>query len=390
MALRLLDDSNTADAIQQISSADLVAIDTEFHAEKAYLPALYLVQIHVPDGGDTWIVDPKQTGRLESLTDALLGGVTWLMHAGEQDLRLLQAALGGVAERTLDVQVAAGLVTNHYPTGLGRIVEEWLDIRLPKSETLSDWSRRPLSDEQLRYAAEDVVLLPDLWEALKAALVEAGRLEIALGAFADYRSEAVDPPTADQLWRPLAISNSLVPRNAAILRELVVWREAHAKRVNRPARFVLGESAMKQLSRSQPRTRAQLASNRRLAKSLLQRNSDELLAVIAAGAAVAEEDWPATVRAGTAAHRVVTWLGLFGDVEGARLRYATRLVLPRVVREDIALAGARDRALIASILGPWRDALVGDRVAAALRGNVSVRLQSSEGGLDTELSTSDG
>lgn len=384
MSVRIVDEHCIDDAIAEIDAATMIVLDTEFHAERSYSPTLYLVQVHVPDGS-TWVIDPLVPDLLQRMGPTLRA-TPWLLHAGSQDLRLMQKAIGGVPDRTMDVQIAAGLVTHRYPSGLGTIMKQWTGQELAKTATLSDWSARPLTAEQVAYAAEDVLLL-DLWDALRNELERLDRLDIAYEAFEEHKRMSTDPPDADRLWRSLSVANSLDPHDAIVCRALAAWREAHAERTNKPARFVLGESALKQLARSKPTTKSELQGNRRLARSLVGRHGDELIQIIGEAAARPESEWPKTIRVGSAAARSVDWLGVFADVDGVTFRYAKRLVLPKILREDLALVPSGEAPAIDTILGPWRSRLLGARIHRAMTGHLSLHLASTVEGVDAAFST---
>lgn len=387
MGIRRVNVSTESEAHDQWRSAELLAIDTEFHAERGYMPELFLVQIHVP-GADTWILDPLDRDRLDAAAAPLTAGATWLLHAGYQDLRLLDRALGGVADTTIDTQVAAGLAGTDYPGGLGRLIARWTGIELPKSATLSDWSRRPLTQDQIAYAAEDVMLLPKLWARLREDLESHGRLEAARLAFAEHRAEALTPPNLHDLWRNSMVAPSLTAPDAAVFRDLMAWRETTAAEQDRPPRSVVGDSTLKQLARGRPTTIGALKANRRLNKRLVARHGEVLLATIATAADAPADTHPWVVRPGTASRRVADWLGVLADVVGSREQWATRLVLPMRTRERLALALGTSRPTLAEILGPWRAMIAGELAADALAGNISLQLASSEKGGDADVSLS--
>ena len=149
-------------AMREIARAEWVGLDTEFHAERRWLPRLFLLQVQVP-GGTTWLFDPLEDGGIRPLGD-LLCERPWVVHAGHQDMRILHAWFGRLPEVVLDTQIASGLLGLHYPQGFSSLVHERLGREVEKREQLSDWSRRPLDQKQIDYAAADVVLLEPLWE----------------------------------------------------------------------------------------------------------------------------------------------------------------------------------------------------------------------------------
>lgn len=376
---RLASPDDLVAAAQAIAAASRVAVDTEFHAERRYLPRLYLVQIHVPGVG-TWLVDPLEPGRLTALASALRS-VPWIVHGGAQDLRLLHTALGGVPERVLDTQVAAGLIDTLFPAPFGVLVEQHLGLAIAKTATLSDWSRRPLASEQLRYASEDVELLPPLWDALERRLEALGRRAYAEAACAEARRDALEGPTAEG-WREIAVASSLSPKQAAVLEELYTWREAVARADDQPPRSVLGDAVLGELARRQPATLEALAADRRMPKAVVKRLGPEIIERIARAGARPAWAWPALCLRGTASWRAAGALQTFVEAHARDARYAPRLVFPRAVAEALAVAATPDRAAVAAALGPWRDAVCGDVVSDALSGRATLRLADGDVRID--------
>ncbi len=366
--------------VAQLRQARRVALDTEFHPERRYLPQLYLIQYYTGEG-PAWIVDPFVDGLVAAIAPHLLA-LPWLVHSGTQDLRILRQALGGVPDVAWDTQVAAGLVANHYPASYGALVEQWLNLRLPKGATLSDWSRRPLDEQQLRYAADDVLHLPALWDALAAKAETLGRSVMLERACIEARESALNPDSID-LWRDIPGHNSLNPRQAAVLRALAAWRDAEARIEDISARNVLADSILLDLARRQPREVADIQSDRRVPRGFGKRYGDELLTRIAEARALGDEDLPLMLDRQGPLARVVDLLHCIIEAEGAAAAWAARLVAPRPMLERAAIEARDDRARIASILGDWRDALVGDTLHAALGGQRTLQIR----GADVEILT---
>lgn len=370
MTVRLATLSDVPALRAAVRAAPRVAMDTEFHAEHRWLPELYLVQIQIP-GGDTWIVDPLVGGLLTGIADALRE-TPWLVHGGEQDLRVLGPALGGLPGEILDTQIAAGLVDTWWPAPYQALVRRWLGQRVEKAETLSDWSRRPLRPSQVTYAALDVQLLPPLWEAIDRVLVESGRDAIARTACAEARRRAIEPPSDHEAFRSILAAPSLEPQQLAVLQELAAWREQRGRATNQPPRTILGDAALVELARRQPLTVESLVSNRRIPRAAA-RSAPELVERIARAARRPEEAFPPFVRRRTREARVSEWLQLLATAIGERERIAPGLALPRHLSDSLALVPPRSRAELSDRLG-WRDALVGSALWDALGGDTSIRL----------------
>ena len=164
MATRLVNSDNLHEFRAQLSSARRIGVDTEFHAERRFIPLLLLLQIHVPHH-DTWIVDPKRPNALRQIREELLA-CEWIVHGGKTDLVLLLEHLNGLPDVVWDTQIGAGLLELYYPSPYGRLITKYLGIVLNQDSTLSNWAKRPLSTTQIRYAAEDVTQLDELWTSI--------------------------------------------------------------------------------------------------------------------------------------------------------------------------------------------------------------------------------
>ncbi len=172
MAHRWITEQHQLDAlVDELAATEAYGVDTEFHRERSYYPRLALLQLAWPSG--VALVDALAVD-LRPLARVLQGPGVAVLHAAEQDLEVLERACGAVPSRLFDTQVAAGLLGFSSPS-LGTLVERVLGVRLAKGDRLTDWTRRPLTDEQLRYAAADVADLPLLHQRLAELLEERGR-----------------------------------------------------------------------------------------------------------------------------------------------------------------------------------------------------------------------
>lgn len=225
-----------------------VAMDTEFIRERTYYPQLALVQLAVP--GEVLLVDPLAPGVPPLLAQLLADeSVTKLMHSASEDLQALLRGCGVVPSPVFDTQVAAAMAGLGAGLSYLKLVELVTGFTLEKGETRSDWLRRPLSESQLRYAADDVLHLHAMHDLLEPKLRELGRLEWLESdtqrAVRNARNEADDP------MPHLAIrsAQSLDGPGQARLRRLLRWRDAEARRLDRPKAWVLDNELAVQLSR---------------------------------------------------------------------------------------------------------------------------------------------
>jgi ribonuclease D len=383
MSIRLANTDDINELVDQLRLADVAYIDTEFHAERQYIPTLFLVQVQ-PANGDTWLLDPLIDGLLNQAADALVS-VPWVLHGGSQDMKLLHREFGRLPETILDTQIGAGLLSVDFPCGFGRLVNRFLGQELQKSATLSDWSRRPLSSDQLKYAADDVHYLPALWKAIDTQLQAKGRAEYARKACADAQAEALAPFDADTAWRRIPGSGSLDPRQASVLRELIAWRDERAQQRNQPQRAVLSDGVIRDLAKRQPTSAQQLMDNRRLPRNVRHKLADQLIEIVCRGRSIPKAERPRVIRTHSDRAILATWLQCFAQSLGQREQISSRLILPLHLRERIALSPPKRRDDVTELLGPWRNDILGDALWDALDGDLGLGLK---GGLVRPVSLS--
>jgi len=383
MTIRVATTNDLDEAIGQFEAAERLCIDTEFHAERRYRPRLYLVQIHV-EGGDTWLLDPLVDGMLRAVAPAVTG-TPWLVHAGRQDIRLLMHALGDVPETVQDTQIGAGLAGSRFPQSYGKLVAEYLGKELDKSHTLSDWSRRPLTDQQVGYAAADVQLLPALWEKIHAAVAELNRTQICDEACREARENALDRDFDTRQWRRIQAVGVLSGPSVATLEALAIWREDKARNADQPARSILSDGLMVELSKRMPTSVDALRANRRFPKGIVKRHGEVIVDIVGRASSRPAWGWPPVIRHRTAEARQLAWFRSWALIQEHSKRFAAPLVLPDSMLERIILARPDDPEKVADVLGSWRNRLCGAEVLDALQSRIALRL----GGSDAVASTDD-
>ena len=252
-----------ATCLEQLESAPVIGFDTEFVGEDSFRPELCLVQVATEE--QLFVIDPLSCGPLDRFWSILTDPKkTVVVHAGREDLRICQFAIGKPPAGIFDVQLAAGLVGFNYPIGYAGLVQELLSVRMSKGETLTDWRRRPLLPAQVRYAFDDVRFLLPVWHRLLDRLKRNSRVSWADEEFATFVKKAVADEAATERWRKLKGLGSLDRRGLAIVREVFSWREGFAQRVNRPPRMLLRDDLIGEIARRSPRTLDDLQSLRGL------------------------------------------------------------------------------------------------------------------------------
>jgi ribonuclease D len=278
-----------AELAERAATGGRLAIDTEFVSERRYQALLCLVQVAVPDPGAEGGVRTEVLDPLEGEPDfAPLGGVLAdpkvevVMHAGRQDVAILRRTLDTEVRNIFDTQVAAGFLGFGNQEGYESLVRKVLKLKLRGSEGFTRWDRRPLTPQQLEYAADDARLLLALGEELERRLEERGRLEWAREE-AQALEEVTDERDALRSYERLPRLGRLSESARGVAFELAEWREGEARSADRPPGSVLPDQALVELARRTPRDRHGLEQIRGLPPQTLHRRADALLEAIARG-----------------------------------------------------------------------------------------------------------
>ncbi|HEV3129247.1 MAG TPA: ribonuclease D [Solirubrobacteraceae bacterium] len=266
-----------------------LGIDTEFMSEGRYRPLLCLVQVAVDgsDNGDTpciALIDTLDTQVEVGPLAELVGdpNIEVVLHAGRQDVAILRRAWHTSVNNIFDTQIAAGFAGGSAQAGYGNLLAQVLGRRVGKTASYTRWDARPLTGEQLSYAAEDVVHLLELGDEIQSRLVQSQRLEWAREECRrlESASDERDPETA---WERLPRSNQLDPRSRAVARELAAWRERTASSEDRPVGSVVADPPMIELARRKPTSLDQLEQIRGVHPSTIRRRGQAILDAVARG-----------------------------------------------------------------------------------------------------------
>ena len=263
--------------IDTLRIAGSFAYDSEFIGESSYHPQLCLIQIATDEF--VALIDPMADVDLRPFWELLADpSVEKLVHAGEQDLEPVVRHLQRPAKNVFDTQVSAGFAAMAFPSSLAKLVLEFTGVRLGKGLTFTDWSQRPLSDVQMRYAADDVRYLPMIVSELKKKLIPLGHLDWALA-----ESAAMGDPSRflfdiDSDYLRVRGSGSLMPENLAVLRELTAWRDRAAEAADMPPRAYLRDEVMLSLARSPVKSASQFAKIRNLPRPVEANEGEAIIA----------------------------------------------------------------------------------------------------------------
>jgi ribonuclease D len=378
MTKRLATAAEIAAAADVAQRAGRLGIDTEFMSEGRYRALLCLAQVAVEDAG----AEQPTILLIDTLTDVdvaplarLLGdpSIEVVLHAGRQDVAILRRAWQTEVNNIFDTQIAAGFAGQSAQSGYGNLLGSVLGLRVAKTASYTRWDARPLTEEQLAYAAEDVLHLLALADEIRARLERSGRVEWAheecrrLESATDQR----DPWTA---WERLPRSGQLDPRARAVARELAAWREQTASDLDRPVGSILADPALVELAKRKPSAIDGLGQIRGLHPPVIKRRGEAILAAIARGreADPIPRDEPRT-RSEPGDAPLISLSEALLRTRALEVGLAYELIASRAELEQIVAAARRHEPepAVRTLTG-WRAGLVGSDLRTLLRGHGSL------------------
>ena len=351
-------------AVNQLQDCDGLAIDTEFHAERRHQPELMLVQIN-DLRGTTWIIDPLAVDIAP--LGALIGNQHLLLHSGAQDLAILWRETQQSPPSVFDVQLAAGMVGMRHPMRLNDIVGDLLDAPMDKGETLSDWSKRPLSNSQVAYAVGDVEVLGPLAEQLRARLESLNRTQWFEEECEALIQRASHPRDTAHTWVHWDIAPRLDPSVQRTLGCLFEWRNQKGRDKGQPANFMLSDGLALDIARRQPQNLAELAANRRIPQGLIRRLGAEIVAVVRH---VNDHDIELPRVPSPTEFKRAKAIQLWAEAWGQAHDVAPSLMMSVPLANQLAKEGS-------SALQGWRAEAFGDDVDAFLAGRTHLGINKS-------------
>jgi len=266
---------------EQIKKESWLALDTEFLREKTYYPKFCLLQIATPE----WVacVDPIALPNLDQLFEAIYNpAIVKVFHSCRQDLEIFFQWTGKLPTPIFDTQVAAPLLGFQDNPGYAMLVSSLLSVNLNKAHTRADWSKRPLTEAEIEYAADDVIYLCQIYQLMVQKLTALGRIDWLKNDFAELTNPALYTVEPEKAWFRIKGKNKLTGKQLSIIQTLAEWREKTAQAEDRPKSWLLRDELLFDLAKLQPETVQELANVRGINERAVSRYGKELCQLITA------------------------------------------------------------------------------------------------------------
>lgn len=371
---------NTVDSLKkfldEIADCAVIGFDTEFVSEDSYRPQLCLIQVAA--GDRLAIIDPVYVEQTEPFWEFLtVPGKTIIAHAAREESRFCFRFTGKPIAGLFDTQLAAGFVGMEYPASLGTLVQRLVNKTLPKGETRTNWSRRPLTNDQIAYALHDVTDLLEMYRKLNSMVEKLDRQDWLREESEVFQQKVIDAETREN-WRRVSGSSGLGPRQLETVRQLWLWREQLAKDTDRLPRRVLRDDLIVELAKRGMTDQRKIKSIRGMERRGFNDHYADIATAIQIALDTPEKDLPRRPR-GT--RRVVSpMLSQFLSTSIACISRQHKLAPPIVgnaddVRELLGYElDRRENDPVPSLLKGWRGEIVGKTFRRLLAGELAIRV----------------
>ena len=343
-----------------------IAVDTEADSLHSYFDKVCLIQISLPD--EDLVVDPLVRIDLSKFGEILADpNVTKVFHGGDYDLRILHRDFHFTVRNLIDTSICAQLL-GYEGLGLAALLDRHFGVKLNKVHQRADWSIRPLPQDMLEYAAMDTHYLIELAAKLREELIALGRWEWALEEFArleNVRYREIEEEA--ETWRKVKNIGALDRRSLAIVRELHGWRDALARKADRPPFKILGNETIVEIAKARPSTHRELTQIKSVSRYHSDRYGRELVALVRKAMEIPESELPDR-------NEPKPWIrdkqleARINRLKSVRDRYARELKIDGSVlgARHILAAVATSGTLDVPTMREWQKKLMGADLLAAL------------------------
>jgi ribonuclease D len=361
----------------QIKKEPWIALDTEFLREKTYYPKFCLLQIATPN----WVacIDPIALSSLDELFKVIYNpALVKVFHSCRQDLEIFYQLTGKLPSPVFDTQLAAPLLGFQDNPGYAMLVSSLLNINLNKAHTRADWSKRPLTEAQIQYAADDVIYLCKIYELIKQKLALLGRQDWLNQDFLELSNPDLFEVKPDQAWLKIKGKNKLTGKQLSIVQALAEWREKTAQSEDRPKSWLLRDEQLFDMAKLQPETMSDLADIRGINERIITRHGNELCTLINH----AKNRAPSPLNEKGRPIKKTQQQEAILDILTAlvRIRAEENLLNPTILatRKDLEELMFNDEDSDSQLMHGWRYSMAGRELIGLLEGNLFLGIESDK------------
>ena len=362
------------DLCDRIKQASWIALDTEFLREKTYYPIFCLLQIATPD----WVVcvDPIELTDLSELFEVIQNpNIVKVLHSCRQDLEIFYQLTGVLTYPIFDTQIAAPLLGFQENPGYAMLVSNFLNVNLSKAHTRTDWSVRPLSEDQIKYAADDVIYLCKIYQLMIDKLEQLGRLDWLDKDFELLKNSELYQLPPVNAWKKVKGKNRLTGKQLSIVQGLSQWREKMAQEENRPKNWLIRDDLLLELAKLQPETVADLYKIRNINERTVKRYGKIICQIITQY----KQQTPIASDAKRSNKKTAKQEAIIDVLTAVvRLRADENSLNPMILASRKDLESLLLNEGNNSLLLGWRYSMVGKELQGLLQGKYTLRLNANE------------
>ncbi|RLA24178.1 MAG: ribonuclease D [Gammaproteobacteria bacterium] len=359
----------------QLANCRWMALDTEFMREKTYSPQFCLLQIATTDC--VACVDPLAIESLDPLLDLIYQpDIIKIFHASRQDLEIFYNLRGSIPAPIFDTQIAAPLLGQTDQIGYANLVKALLNVDLPKTHSRTDWSHRPLSPEQLIYAADDVIYLAQIYNTMREQLGELDREKWLDGDFEALTRNSLYENAPELAWNRIRSAWKLKGASLSSLQLLAEWRETKAQQSNRPRNWILKDDALFDIARQRPDSIDKLKRIRGIPEQTVRRHGETILGLLEAATTRAPIPAKAPPKTSAKSAEKEALLDILMSV--TRLYAAQEKINPTTLASRKELEKLLSSPDECALLSGWRKTIIGEKLLHFLDGSQSLSVKNNK------------
>lgn len=275
-------------------SQPYICLDTEFIRTQTYYPIAGLIQ--VADEQGSYFIDPLTVSDWQPFAEVLSQPlVLKVMHAMSEDIEVFQKLMPSLKpEALIDTQIATALLGMDFQISFQKLVKQTLNINLDKNQTRSNWLKRPLTDEQIYYAQEDVHYLYKAYPKLMLKLKKLDREAWLIQECANILAEANSNNQLANYYTRIKLAWKLNPKNLFVLKQLAIWRERKAQQLDVIRSKFVQDDSLWRIARFLSKNEFEL-KQAGLSADLIEQYGAEILEIVVESQKVDERHWPSAL-----------------------------------------------------------------------------------------------